>query len=54
MDWGVDILYGWIMSQYLSHGNFEFYAINHITEEWILSLTDDTEIGYTLLQKTWI
>lgn len=34
------------MSQYLSYGGFEWCENNDITEEWILSLFDDSKIGY--------
>lgn len=34
------------MSQYLSYGGFEWCEFNHITEEWILPITDNSEMGY--------
>lgn len=34
------------MSRHLSYGKFEWYPTNHITEELITSLPDDSEIGY--------
>ena len=34
------------MCQSLPCGNFECISTNNITEEWILSVKDDGEIGY--------
>lgn len=46
MYWDVNNLYGWTMSQFLTFIEFQWCATEHISEEGILSLPDDSEIGY--------
>ena len=42
----VNNLNGWSMHQSLPNGGFEQVSTNNITEEWILALEGDGEIGY--------
>lgn len=46
MYFDVNNLYGWAMTQYLPHSNFEWTTINNI--EAVIDTSDDSEFGYLI------
>lgn len=46
MYFDVNNLYGWAMTQYLPHSNFEWIAIDNI--EKVIATTDDSQYGYLI------
>ena len=46
MYWDANNLYGWSMSQYLPYGCFSWVNATRMTKDFILSLNDETNVGY--------
>lgn len=41
MYWHANNLYDWTISQYIPYDKFEWYAANHVTEEWVISVPNE-------------
>ncbi|XP_054720146.1 uncharacterized protein LOC129229795 [Uloborus diversus] len=41
-------LYGWAMSQSLPYGDFRWEDVSHVSEEWLATISSDSDRGYIL------